>query len=43
MMYPRSIRDLQADALFASARQLSDPLGVSQIRHAIATELLAIA
>jgi hypothetical protein len=39
MMYPRSIRDLQADALFASARQPTDPLGVSQIRHATAAAI----
>jgi hypothetical protein len=40
-MYPRSIRDLQADALFASALQPGDPLGVSQIRRAIAVALHA--
>jgi hypothetical protein len=39
MMYPRSIRALQADALFASALQPNDPLGVSQIRQAIAGAL----
>jgi hypothetical protein len=38
-MYPRSIRDLPADALFASALQPSDPLSVSQIRQAIAVAL----
>ena len=38
-MYPRSIRDLQADALFASALQPSDQLSVSQIRRAIAVAL----
>jgi hypothetical protein len=38
-MYPRSTRDLQADALFASALQPSDPLSVSQIRQAIAVAL----
>jgi hypothetical protein len=38
-MYPRSIRDLQADALFASALQPSDPLSVSQIRQAAAVAL----
>jgi hypothetical protein len=32
-MYPRSIRDLPADALFASALQPSDPLSASQIRR----------
>jgi hypothetical protein len=35
-MYPRSIRDLPADALVASALQPSDPLSVSQIKKAIA-------
>ena len=40
-MYPRSIRDLQADALFASALQPSDQLSVSQIRRAIANALAA--
>jgi hypothetical protein len=39
MMYPRSIRDLQADALFASVLQPSDPLSVDQIRQAIAMTL----
>jgi hypothetical protein len=38
-MYPRSIRNLQADALFASALQPSDPLSVSPIRRAIAVAL----
>lgn len=38
-MYPRSIRALQADALFASAQQRSDQLSVSQIRQAIAVAL----
>ena len=36
MMYPRSIRDLEADALFASPLQPTDPLSVNQIRRAIA-------
>jgi hypothetical protein len=34
-MYPRSIRALQADALFVSALQRSEELSVSQIRQAI--------
>lgn len=38
-MYPRSIRALQADALFASALQPSDQLSASQIRQAIAVAL----
>jgi hypothetical protein len=38
-MYPRSIRALQADALFASALQPSDPPSVSQIRQATAAAL----
>jgi hypothetical protein len=38
-MYPRSIRALRADALFASALQPSDPLSVSRIRQAIAVAL----
>ena len=38
-MYPRSIRALRADALFASALQPSDPLSVSRIRQAIAGAL----
>ena len=38
-MYPRSIRDLRADALFASALQPSDPPSISQIRQAIAVAL----
>jgi hypothetical protein len=41
MMYPRSIRDLQPDALFASVLQPSDPLSASQIRQAIAAALEA--
>jgi FCD domain len=36
-MYPRNIRDLQADGLFASAPQPGDPL--SRIRQAIAVPL----
>ena len=35
----RSVRALQADALFASALQRSDELSVSQIRQAIASAL----
>ena len=38
-MYPRTIRDLPADALFASALQPSEPLSGSQIRQAIAVAL----
>jgi len=38
-MYPRSIRALRADALFASALQPSGPLSVSRIRQAIAVAL----
>jgi hypothetical protein len=38
-MDPRSICDLPADALFASALQPSDALSVSQIRQAIAVAL----
>jgi hypothetical protein len=38
-MYPRGIRDLQADALFASTLQPSDPLSVGQIRQAITVAL----
>jgi hypothetical protein len=38
-MYPRSIRALRADALFASALQPSDPLSASRIRQAIAVAL----
>jgi hypothetical protein len=39
MMYPLSVRALQADALFASALQRSDELSVSQIRRVVATAL----
>ena len=38
-MYPLSVRDLQADALFASALQRSDELNPSQIRQAVAAAL----
>jgi hypothetical protein len=34
-MYPRSIRALQADALFASPLQCSDHVGVAAIRQAV--------
>jgi len=34
-MYPRSVRALQADALFVSALQRSDELNASQIRRAV--------
>ena len=39
MMYPRSVRSLQADALFASALQRSDELSIGRIRQAIAASL----
>jgi hypothetical protein len=39
MMSPRSVRSLQADALFASALQRSDEVNVSQIYQAIAVSL----
>jgi hypothetical protein len=39
MMDPRSVRALQADALFASALQRSDEVNVSQIYQAIAVSL----
>jgi hypothetical protein len=39
MMDPRSVRALQADALFASALQRSDEANVSQIYQAIAVSL----
>ena len=38
-MNPRSVRALQADALFASALQRSDEVNVSQIYQAIAVSL----
>jgi hypothetical protein len=38
-MYTRSVRALQADALFASALQRSDEVNVSQIHQAIAVSL----
>ena len=38
-MDPRSVRALQADALFASALQRSDEVNVSQIYQAIAVSL----
>jgi len=38
-MYPRSVRALQADALFASALQRSDEVNAGQIRQAIAVSL----
>jgi len=38
-MYPRSVRALQADALFASALQRSDEANAGQIRQAIAVSL----
>ena len=38
-MYPHSIRDLQAAALFASVLQPSDPFSISQIRQATAAAL----
>jgi hypothetical protein len=38
-MYPRSVRALQADALFASALQRSDEVNPGQIRQAIAVSL----
>jgi hypothetical protein len=34
-MYPRSVRALQADALFVSALQRGDDLNASQIRQAV--------
>jgi hypothetical protein len=40
-MYLRSVRALQADALFASALQRSDEVNVSQIHRAIAVSLEA--
>jgi hypothetical protein len=38
-MYPRSVRALQADALFVSALQRSDGLNASQIWRAVAVAL----
>jgi DNA-binding FadR family transcriptional regulator len=38
-MYPRSVRALQADALFVSALQRSDELNASQIWRAVAVAL----
>lgn len=38
-MYPRSIRALQAEALFASALQRSDQVNVSKVRQAVAMAL----
>ena len=40
-MYPRSVRALQADALFVSALQRSDELNASQIWRAVAVALTA--
>ena len=40
-MNPRSVRALQADALFASALQRSDEVNVSQIYQAITVSLNA--
>ena len=40
-MYPRSVRSLQADALFVSALQRSDELDASQIWWAVAVALTA--
>jgi hypothetical protein len=39
MMYPRGVRALQADALFASALQSSDEVKVSHVYQAIAVSL----
>ena len=39
MMYPRGVRALQADALFASALQRSDEVNVSHVYQAIAVSL----
>jgi hypothetical protein len=38
-MYPRSVRALQADALFASALQRSDEVNPGQIHQAITMSL----
>jgi len=40
-MYPRSVRALQADALFVSALRRSDELNASQIRRAVMVALHA--
>ena len=40
-MYPRSVRALQADALFVSALQRSDELNASQIWRAVAVAVTA--
>lgn len=40
-MYPRSVRTLQADALFVSALPCSDELNGSQIRRAVMVALHA--
>ena len=40
-MYPRSVRALQADALFVSALQRSDELNSSQIWRAVSVALTA--
>ena len=40
-MYPRSVRGLQADALFVSALQRSDELNASRIWRAVAVTLTA--
>jgi len=40
-MYPRSVRALQADALFVSALQRSDELNASQIWRAVVAALTA--
>ena len=38
-MYPRSVRTLQADALFVSALQRSEEVNAGRIRQAIAVSL----
>ena len=40
-MYPRSVRAIQADALFVSALQRGDELNASQIWQAVAVALIA--
>ena len=40
-MFPRSVRALQADALFVSALQRSDELNASQVRRAVMVTLTA--
>jgi len=40
-MYPRSVRALQADALFVSALQRSEELNASQIQRAVMVALHA--